>query len=71
MVSASVLTFLPAGDCLTTKSLREGEEERNGEEVRDTTLGGTKIERIYISGFEGSQAVPACPSGRGSSYDIN
>jgi hypothetical protein len=30
--------------------------------VRDTTLGGG---RNYISNFEGSQAVPACPSGIG------
>jgi hypothetical protein len=27
--------------------------------------------RNYISGFEGSQAVPACPSGRGNAYDCN
>jgi hypothetical protein len=24
--------------------------------------------RNYISGFEGSQAVPACPSGIGNAY---
>jgi hypothetical protein len=28
-----------------------------------------KKERIYISGLEGSQAVPACPSGRGSAFN--
>jgi hypothetical protein len=44
---------------------REREEERSGEVVRDTTFGGSKKERIYIFGFEGSQAVPA---GRGSAY---
>jgi hypothetical protein len=49
---------------------REG-EERNGEVVRDTTFGGSKKERNCISGFEGSQAVPARPSGRGSAYDRN
>jgi hypothetical protein len=31
------------------------EEERSGEVVRDTTFGGRKKERIYNSGFEGSQ----------------
>jgi hypothetical protein len=30
--------------------------------------GGT---RNYISGFEGSQAVPACPSGIGNAYYRN
>jgi hypothetical protein len=28
--------------------------------VRDTTGGGTE----YIKGFEGSQALPVCPSGK-------
>jgi hypothetical protein len=28
--------------------------------VRDTTGGGTE----YIIGFEGSQALPVCPSGK-------
>jgi hypothetical protein len=37
--------------------------------VRDTTLGGGT--RNYISGFEGSQAVSACPPGIGNSYDWN
>jgi hypothetical protein len=32
------------------------------------SLGGWA--RIYISGVEGSQAVPARPSGRGNEYDI-
>jgi hypothetical protein len=43
-------------------------EERSGEVVRDTTFEGSKKERIYISGVEGSQAVPALPSVRGSAY---
>jgi hypothetical protein len=33
--------------------------------VRDATFGGwSKKERNYISGFEGSQAVPTRPSGK-------
>jgi hypothetical protein len=40
--------------------------------VRDYILGeGSKKERICIFGFEGSHAVPARPSGRGSAYDRN
>jgi hypothetical protein len=43
------------------------ERERKWVVVRDTTFGvGT---RNYLSGFEGSQAVPACPSGIGNAYD--
>jgi hypothetical protein len=34
--------------------------------MRDTILGGL---RNYIPGFEGSQAVPSCPSGIGNTYD--
>jgi hypothetical protein len=49
----------------------EEEEERSGEVVRDTTFGWSRKERIYISGFEGSQAVPARPYGRSSAYDQN
>jgi hypothetical protein len=30
-----------------------------------------KVARNYISGFEGSQVVPAHPSGRGDAYDRN
>jgi hypothetical protein len=41
---------------------REREEEESGEVVRDTTFWGGA--RNYISGFEGSQAMPARPSGR-------
>jgi hypothetical protein len=42
---------------------REREEETIGEVVRDTTFRGwSKKETNYISGFEGSQTVPACPS---------
>jgi hypothetical protein len=49
---------------------REREREReSGEVVRDTTFGGG--ERNYISGFEGSQAAPTRPSGRGIKYDRN
>jgi hypothetical protein len=48
----------------------EEEEEKRGEVVRDTTFGGSKKERIYISGFEGSQAVPARPSDRRSAYAL-
>jgi hypothetical protein len=51
--------------------MERAREERNGEVVRDTTFWGSKEERNYISGFEGSQAVPAGPSGRGSAYDRN
>jgi hypothetical protein len=46
-------------------------EERSGEVVRETTFGGSKKERIYVSGFEGSEAVPARPSGRASAYYQN
>jgi hypothetical protein len=35
--------------------------------VRDTTFAVGA--RKYFSGFEGSQAVPACPSGIGNAYD--
>jgi hypothetical protein len=35
--------------------------------VRDTTFGVGA--RNCISGFEGSQEVPACPSGIGNAYD--
>jgi hypothetical protein len=52
----------------TTRVSKERERERDeksGEVVRETTFGGNKKERIYISGFEGSQAVPARPSGTG------
>jgi hypothetical protein len=38
--------------------------EKMGEVVRDTTFKGGQ-ETFFPSGFEGSQAVPACPSGRG------
>jgi hypothetical protein len=51
------------------KCERERERERNwGEVLRDTILGGV---RSYISGFEGSQAVPVCPSGTGNAYYWN
>jgi hypothetical protein len=43
---------------------REREEKISGEVVRETLhFGEFKKERTYISGFEGSQAVPARPSG--------
>jgi hypothetical protein len=47
------------------------ERERIGEVVKDTTFRVRKKERTYISGFEGSQAVPARPSGRGSALNRN
>jgi hypothetical protein len=49
-----------------------GERERKkvGEVVRDTTLGEGGA-RNYIFGFQGSQAVPACPSGIGNAYYRN
>jgi hypothetical protein len=37
--------------------------------VRDTAFGVEA--RNYISRFEGSQAVPTCPSGRRNAYDRN
>jgi hypothetical protein len=63
-------TYLPHS--LQREREREGErEERRGEVVRETLhLGGVR-KKVYISGFEGSQAVPARPSGRGSAYDQN
>jgi hypothetical protein len=48
---------------------REREEKESGDAVRNTTLGGGV--RNCISVFEGSQAVPARPSGRGNAYDRN
>jgi hypothetical protein len=42
------------------------EEKRREEVVRYTTFGDT---RNCISGFEGSQAVPARPSGKGNAYN--
>jgi hypothetical protein len=44
-------------------------EEGSGDVVRDATFGEGGI-RNYISGFEGSQALPA-PPGRGNAYDRN
>jgi hypothetical protein len=41
--------------------------ERKWVVVRGTTFGVGA--RNYISGFEGSQAVPAYPSGIGNAYD--
>jgi hypothetical protein len=46
---------------------RERERER-GVLVRDATL---EVVGNYISGFECSQAVSACPSGIGNTYDRN
>jgi hypothetical protein len=45
-----------------------GEKKEVGEVLSDTIFGGSKKESIYISGLEGSQAVPARPSGRGISF---
>jgi hypothetical protein len=44
------------------------ERERKWVVVRDTTFWGWGGARNYISGFEGSQAVPACPSGIGNDW---
>jgi hypothetical protein len=46
------------------------EREKSGEVVKDTTF---RVERknLYFSGLEGSQAVHARPSGRGSAFNRN
>jgi hypothetical protein len=49
-------------ECNLLKPEREGTE--SGEVVGETTFGRRE-------GFEGSQAVPARPSGRGDAYDLN
>jgi hypothetical protein len=43
--------------------MRERERKKVEAVVRDTTFGWGWGVRNYISDFEGSQAVPACPSG--------
>jgi hypothetical protein len=56
---------------------KEGRKDRKKERNRKKERGG--IERHYIwgearnytSGLEGSQAVPACPSGMGNVYNRN
>jgi hypothetical protein len=45
----------------------EEEREKVGGSERHYIWGGGA--RNYISGFEGSQAVSACPSGIGNAYD--
>jgi hypothetical protein len=45
--------------------------ERKEEKQRERHCIGGRGVRSYISGFEGSQAVPARPSGRGNAYDRN
>jgi hypothetical protein len=52
------------------KRREEKRREESWEVVRDNIYGGKKL-RNYISGFEGSQAVPARPPRRGSAYDRN
>jgi hypothetical protein len=42
--------------------------EERWELVRDTSFRGTKN---CVSGFKGSQEVPACPSGRSNAYNRN
>jgi hypothetical protein len=55
-------------DCSSEREReREREDKESGEVVRDTTFG--EGARNYISGFVGSQAVPARPSGRSNAYD--
>jgi hypothetical protein len=46
-------------------------KERERRERKWDTLRFGEGARNYISGFEGSQAVSACPSGRGNAYDRN
>ena len=48
---------------------RVREDRKLGVVVRETTFWGWA--RNYICGFERSQAVPACPSGRDNAYDRN
>jgi hypothetical protein len=58
---------------LTGLSLLTLTEDREKKESCDVVR-GTIFEggvRNCISGFEGSQAVPVCPSGRGTAYDRN
>jgi hypothetical protein len=75
-VSASVWTFhinhlnteKMYSTCLNLWCLRE-REEKESDIVRHTTFWrGSK--KLYIH-FEGSPAVPACPFGRGNTYDLN
>jgi hypothetical protein len=66
-----VIVLRPIGKLRYVIVGEKDREERNGEVVRDATFWGSKKEINYILGFEGSQAVPARPSGRGSAYDRN
>jgi hypothetical protein len=52
----------PQGCILDKKIKLAKREEKVGEEVRDTRFEGGK--ETFSSRFEGSQAVPAFPSGR-------
>jgi hypothetical protein len=58
------------GGSIPTELFLRIEEKESGEVVRDTTFGREGV-RNYIPGFQGSQAVPARPSGRGNAYDWN
>jgi hypothetical protein len=53
---------------LSLASERATKESGGGSDRHSIGGGGT---RNYISGFEGSQAVPACPSGIGNAYYRN
>jgi hypothetical protein len=53
---------------VTKLNQRERERRKLGGSERPYIWGGG---RNYISGLEGSQAVPACPSGIGNTYDRN
>jgi hypothetical protein len=69
------MSLSAALDTVSLKKISSGEEtereeERSGEVVRDTTFVGSKKERIYISGFEGSQAVPARPNRSPTFLDV-
>jgi hypothetical protein len=50
---------------------RERERERERWQSSETHYIQSKKERTYISGLEGSQAVPARPSGRDSTFNRN
>jgi hypothetical protein len=61
--------ILTSTSCFNT--LKHDEEKRRdiAETVRDTKF-GCGGQKLYLR-FEGSQVVPAHPSGRGNAYDRN
>jgi hypothetical protein len=56
--------------CENHRERGQRERERSGNVVRDATFRVSK-KKIYISGLEGSQVVPARPSGRGRAFNRN